>query len=71
MLIPMTHEIQRRREDAGLSRQKLSLMAGLPKNAILRIEAGRAGYTYPIRARAISEALHCKTEDIFTETKGP
>lgn len=69
MLVPKISEIQRRREDAGLSRQKLSLMAGLPSNAILRIEAGRARYTYPIRARAIAEALHCEVEDIFTETK--
>ena len=61
---------QRRRKDAGLSRQKLSLMAGLPKKAILRIEAGRASYTYPIRARAISEALNCQIGDIFDEVKG-
>ena len=53
-----------------MSRQKLSLMAGLPKKAILRIEAGRASYTYPIRARAISEALNCQIGDIFDEVKG-
>lgn len=70
MLVPKIDEIQRRREDAGLSRQKLSLMAGLPKNAILRIEAGRASYTYPIRARAIAEALNCQIGDIFDEVKG-
>lgn len=70
MLIPKVAEIQRRREEAGLSRQKLSLLAGLPKNAIYRIEMDQAGYTYPIRARAIAEALGCGVEDIFTETKG-
>lgn len=70
MLVPKIDEIQRRREDAGLSRQKLSLMAGLPKNAILRIEAGRASYTYPIRARAIAKALNCQIGDIFDEVKG-
>ena len=70
MLIARIDEIQRRRTEAGLSRQKLSLLAGLPKNAILRIEGGQASYTFPIRARAIAEALHCGVEDIFTETKG-
>lgn len=70
MLVPKIDEIQRRRTCAELSREKLSFLAGLPKNAIFRIETGRTGYTYPIRARAIAEALHCKVEDIFDETKG-
>lgn len=70
MLVPNISEIKRRREGAGLSRQKLSLLAGLPKNAMLRIEAGQTSYTHPIRARAIAEALQCGVEDIFTNTKG-
>ena len=70
MFIPKVEEIKRRRLEAGLSRQKLSLLAGLPKNAVYRIELDQAGYTYPIRARALAEALHCAVEDIFTETKG-
>ena len=41
----------------------------LPKNAIYRIELNQARYTYPIRARAIAEALHCKVEDVFTVTE--
>ena len=57
-------------QDAGYSCQKLSLLAGLPKNAIYRIELNQARYTYPIRARAIANALHCKVEDIFTITEG-
>lgn len=66
MFVPKVNEIQRRRLDAGYSCQKLSLLAGLPKNAIYRIELNQARYTYPIRARAIAEALHCKVEDVFT-----
>ncbi|MEY8575000.1 helix-turn-helix transcriptional regulator [Oscillospiraceae bacterium 21-37] len=38
MLIPKIEEIQRRREEAGLSRCQLSQAAGLPKNALSRIE---------------------------------
>lgn len=70
MLIPKVDEIRRRRVEAGLSRQKLSLLAGLPKNAVLRIEERQTSYTYPIRARALAEALQCGVEDIFIETKG-
>ncbi len=70
MLVPKISEIQRRREDAGLTRQKLSLLAGLPGNAMLRIESGQTSYTHPIRARAIAEALQCGVEDIFTNVKG-
>lgn len=70
MFIPKVAEIKRRREEMGLNRQQLSVMAGLPKNAVYRIELDQAGYTYPIRARALAEALHCRVEDIFTETKG-
>ena len=70
MFVPKVSEIKRRRIDAGYSCQWLSLLAGLPKNAILRIERDQASYTYPIRARAIAEALHCKVEDIFTITDG-
>ena len=70
MLVPKIEEIRKRRMEAGLSKWKLSLMAGLPQNALLRIERGETGYTHPIRARAIAEALHCGVEDIFTETKG-
>ncbi len=70
MLIAKRDEIQRRRLEVGLSRQELSLLAGLPKNAIFRIESGQTSYTYPIRARAVADALNCKVEDIFDETKG-
>ena len=63
-------EIQRRREEAGLSRCQLSQAAGLPKNALSRIEYRQTSYTYPIRARAIAKALHCKLTDIFDDVPG-
>lgn len=70
MLAAKVDEIRRRRLEAGLSREKLSILAGLPSNSVFRIEKGMCSYTYPIRARALAEALHCRVEDIFTETKG-
>ena len=63
-------EIKRRRLVNGLNKKELSLRAGLPANAIGRIEKGESERTHPLRARAIAEALHCGVEDIFTETKG-
>lgn len=70
MLIPKIEEIQRRREEAGLSRCQLSQAAGLPKNALSRIEYRQTNYTHPIRARAIAEALHCELTDIFDDVPG-
>ena len=63
-------EIKHRRLESGLNKKELSLKAGLPANAIGRIEKGESEQTHPLRARAIAEALRCGVEDIFTETKG-
>ena len=65
MYIAKRAEIERRRLANGLNKKELSLKAGLPANAIGRIERGESE-----RARAIAEALYCEVEDIFTETKG-
>ena len=70
MYIAMRAEIERRRLASGLNRKELSLKAGLPANAVGRIERGESEQTHPLRARAIAEALHCGVEDIFTEAKG-
>lgn len=70
MFVPKTEEIRKRRLKANLSRKELSYLAGIANNAIFRIETGRTKQTIPIRAKAIADALHCKVEDIFTETKG-
>nr|DAV84020.1 MAG TPA: helix-turn-helix protein [Caudoviricetes sp.] len=68
--IAKREEIERRRLASGLNKKELSLKAGLPANAIGRIERGESEQTHPLRARAISKALHCDVTDIFTEAKG-
>lgn len=71
MYIAKQTEIKRRRVEAGLNRKDLSLRAGLPSNAVSRIESGKGGsQTHPLRARAIAQALNCKVEDIFIKAKG-
>lgn len=70
MYIAKRDEICRRRVEIGMNQKQLSLKAGLPGNAIYRIEIGESAYTYPIRARAIAKALGCKVTEIFIEAKG-
>lgn len=53
------------RSEAGLNRAQLSEKAGLPRNAISRIERGIYKSTHPIRAKAIAVALGCDINDIF------
>lgn len=65
MIFPKREEIMRRREAMGLTRSTLSRRAGLPPNALARIESGESKYTFPIRAKAIAEALGCELEEIF------
>ena len=68
MLIPKREEIRRRRINAGLSRYKVAALAGLPDNALFRIEEGKHGYTHPLRAKAIASALNCNLSDIFDDS---
>lgn len=70
MYIAKREEIKRRRLEHGLNKKELSLKAGLPSNAVGRIEKGENEKTHPLRARALADALQCGVEDIFTETKG-
>lgn len=65
-LYPDIQEIKLRREAAGLTKQALSRKAGLPDNAILRIENGTSERINHLRADAIAKALKCKVEDICT-----
>ena len=65
MIIPKADEIKKRREEKGLTKAGLSRKAGLPTNAIYRIESKEVAYTFPIRARAIANALECELEDVF------
>ena len=62
--------LQRRREKQNMTPYRLAVEAGLPVNAIYRLEDGSTKMTSHLRAREIAKALHCKTEEIFTEAKG-
>ncbi len=70
MYIAKREELKKRRIEAGLNKKELSLKAGLPGNAIGRIEKGENERTHPLRAREIAKALHCEVDDIFSEAKG-
>lgn len=67
MLIAKKEEIKKRREQRGLSQRQLSFKAGLPVNAVFRLETENHSYTYPLRAKAIADALNCNVDDIFKE----
>ena len=67
MLIAKKDEIKKRREKKKLSQRQLSTIAGLPVNAICRIEKENYNYTYPVRAKAIADALGCEIQDLFKE----
>ncbi len=67
MLIPKIDEIISRRMAKNWNQSELSLKAGLPCNAIYRIEAGKTKQTQTLRAREIAKALNCKVSDIFLE----
>jgi len=67
MLVPKEAEIKRRRLLMKLSQRQLSIKCGLPDNAICRIEKGAFHSIYPIRAKAIAEALQCEISELFTK----
>lgn len=64
LVIPKIQEIKSRRERLGLSKRQLALLAGLPSNAIYRIENGENQQTSNLRAREIARVLCCNIEDI-------
>ncbi|MEA4941894.1 MAG: helix-turn-helix transcriptional regulator [Oscillibacter sp.] len=63
-------ELKKRREAEGLSMKALSKRAGLPDNAVLRIESGTTKRINHLRAREIAKALKCRVNDIFNDEKG-
>ncbi len=63
-------ELQRQREQAKMTPYRLAKEAGLPVNAIYRLEDGTTKMTNHLRAREIAKALQCGVEDIFTNVKG-
>ena len=68
MLIPLSNEIKRRRLEMDLSKRKLSIKAGLPANAVCRLEGKKYKYVHPIRAQALAKALECNIYDVFKKT---
>lgn len=67
MLVAKKEEIKKKRISLHLSQRQLSIKAGLPDNAICRIENESFNSIYPIRAKAIAEALNCPIYEIFEE----
>ena len=67
MLVANAVRIKELRERLGLNQKRLSEKAGLPANAIFRIEAGTYTRTQDLRARAIADALGCPLEEIFVK----
>lgn len=65
MYIPKVEKIKERRERKGLSKKRTSLNAGLPANALCKVENRCSTSIHPIRARAIAQALECEVCDIF------
>ncbi|MDO5603170.1 MAG: helix-turn-helix transcriptional regulator [Oscillospiraceae bacterium] len=65
-----TTALQRQREQAQMTPYRLAVKAGLPVNAIYRLEDGTTKMTNHLRAREIAKALHCNIEAIFSGTKG-
>ncbi len=63
-------KLRTQRERAQMTPCRLAKEAGLPINAIYRLENGTTKMTNHLRAREIAKALQCGVEDIFTETKG-
>ncbi len=59
-------ELQRQREKVNMTPYRLAVEAGLPINAIYRLESGATKTTNHLRAREIAKALGCKVEDICT-----
>lgn len=62
-------KIRELREKMGLSMWATAKKAGLPKNAVLRIESGEATRTNHLRAEAIAKALGVKPNEIFRPWK--
>lgn len=67
MLKPKGTEIKKQRLKRNLSQRQLSILCGLPDNAICRIEKGDFQSIYPIRARAIAHTLQCELYELFDE----
>lgn len=59
------HSIRERREEQGLSQEKLALMVGSSKSHIWRIETGRVGVGIDDLSR-IADALDTEVRSLLT-----
>ena len=57
-------ELQRQRKKMNMTPYRLAVEAGLPINAIYRLENGDTKTTNHLRAREIAKVLGCSVEDI-------
>ena len=64
LLTVKASELQCQREKSKMTPYRLAVKAGLPRNAIYRLESGATKTTNYLRAREIARALGCKVEDI-------
>lgn len=64
MYIVKKEALRRKREENMLSQCRLSTLAGLPCNAIFRMET-KDYKVSPIRAWAVSRALKCDIFELF------
>lgn len=66
-LEPKVNELKKQRQLKNMTQKQLSQKAGLPVNAIYRIESGESKKTHPLRAREIAKAIGCDINIIFKE----
>lgn len=67
MLLPVkAAELRLQRKKVNITQYGLAIRAGLPVNAIYRLESGATKTTNHLRAREIAKALGCKVEDFCT-----
>lgn len=62
--------LRERRAEAGLSQEALSVAAGVSRQAIVAVEAGRR-VPSTLLALRLSRALRCSVEDLFSLSEGP
>ncbi len=65
LLKPKINEIKKKRNQLGITKHKLSILSGLGKSSISRIESGDTKLVHSLRAKAIADTLGCHVEDIF------
>lgn len=63
----MQYKIRERRDEIGISQEKLSKLSGVSRTIISGLESGSIKVTTTDTLIRISEALDCKVKDIFLQ----